>query len=73
MSTKLIVKTLKPRNRFVAASFRGGAGAHRSRHRRQGALAELRRELAHLCNPRNETNTAPEPYAARASFAKPQE
>ena len=51
MSAKLIVKTLKPRNRYVAASFRGSAGAHRSRHQRQGALAELRRELAHLEQP----------------------
>ena len=48
MSTKLIVKTLKPRNRFVTASFRGSAGAHRSRHQRQGAMAELRCELTRL-------------------------
>ncbi len=48
MSSKLIVKTLKPRNLFVAASYRGNAGAHLSRHARQTAQVQLRRELAHL-------------------------
>lgn len=46
--SKLIVKTLKPRNPFIAASYRGNAGAHRSSHPRQTSQVALRRELAHL-------------------------
>jgi hypothetical protein len=47
---KMIIKTPKPRNPFVAASLRRAAGSHRQGHgalrQRQGR--ELRRELQHL-------------------------
>ncbi|CAD5374068.1 conserved hypothetical protein [Rubrivivax sp. A210] len=45
---KLILKTTKPRNPFVAASRRRAAGAHRGTCPRQTAQRELRRELARL-------------------------
>jgi hypothetical protein len=47
---KLTVKTLKPRNPFVAASLRRVAGTHRagSGARRQQAQRELRQEIHRL-------------------------
>ena len=47
---KLTLKTPKPRNPFVAASLRRGAGAHRSGTgaRRQQAARELQREISRL-------------------------
>lgn len=51
MSKKLVVKIIKPRNPFVAASHRRAAGAHRGRHQRQGAQLALRSELAFLDRP----------------------
>jgi hypothetical protein len=47
---KLTVKTLKPRNPFVAASLRRVAGAHRtsSGARRQLAERALRQEIHRL-------------------------
>lgn len=47
---KLILKTVKPRNPFVAASLRRNAGAHRSGAgaRRQQAERALRKEVNHL-------------------------
>jgi hypothetical protein len=47
---KLIVKTPKPRNPFVAAGLLRTAGAHRSNagSRRQCAARELRREIDRL-------------------------
>lgn len=47
---KLIVKTAKPRNPFVAASLRRNAGAHRkgASALRQRSGRELQRELQHL-------------------------
>ena len=55
MSRKLIVKTviktIKPRNPFVAASHRRVGGAHSGRHQRQGAQVALRSELALLERP----------------------
>lgn len=44
---KLTVKTLKPRNPFVAASLRRRAGSHRMGRgaRRQQAEAALRRDI----------------------------
>jgi hypothetical protein len=47
---KLNLKTLKPRNPFVAASLRRAAGAHRSGTGaiRQQATRELRREIDRL-------------------------
>jgi hypothetical protein len=47
---KLILKTVKPRNPFVAASLRRNAGAHRSGAgaRRQQAELAVRKEVSHL-------------------------
>lgn len=47
---KLIVKTLKPRNPFVAASLRRVAGTHNPRNgaRRQQDQRALRQELQRL-------------------------
>ena len=47
MSQILILRTGKPRNRWVAAAFRSGAGAHRrsTSSQRQQARRELQREL----------------------------
>ena len=47
---KLTVKTLKPRNPFVAASLRRSAGAHRSTAgaRRQAGHRDLQREMDRL-------------------------
>lgn len=47
---KLIVKTPKPRNPFVAAGLMRAAGSHRctAGSRRQGAARELRREIDRL-------------------------
>ena len=45
---KLILKTAKPRNPFVAASRRRMAGAHRAASPRQQARRELRREIDRL-------------------------
>ncbi len=42
---KLILKTAKPRNPFVAPSLKRAAGAHRSGSERGRAQRELRREL----------------------------
>ncbi len=46
---KLILKTIQPRNPFVAAAVRRVAGAHRkgSSAQRQAQQRELRRELNH--------------------------
>jgi hypothetical protein len=54
-SASLTVKTLKPRNPFVAASFRAPAGAHRSAKPRQHAQRSLRQELARLDHERHHT------------------
>lgn len=47
---KLILRTIKPRNPFVAASLRRSAGAHRPGPgaRRQQAERALRQEVSHL-------------------------
>ena len=47
---KMTIKTIKPRNPYVAASLRRAAGAHRmcASARRQHAGRELQRELLHL-------------------------
>lgn len=47
---KLTLKTLKPRNPFVAASLRRAAGSHRSggARQRQQADRELQREIQRL-------------------------
>jgi hypothetical protein len=45
---KLILKTIKPRNPFVAAARRRAAGAHRSGAQRQQAQRELQREVERL-------------------------
>ena len=47
---KLSLKTLKPRNPFVAAALRRPAGAHRTGNgaRRQQGRQDLRRELDRL-------------------------
>ncbi len=47
---KLILKTIKPRNPFVAASLRRSAGAHRpgTGARRQQAERAVRQEVSHL-------------------------
>ena len=47
---KLILKSPKPRNPFVAASLRRAAGSHRpdTGARRQQAARELRREVERL-------------------------
>lgn len=47
---KLTLKTLKPRNPFVAASLRRAAGAHRSGTgaRRQASQRDLQREIDRL-------------------------
>jgi len=50
MLTKIVVKTAKPRNPFVAPSLRRMAGSHRLRSgaQRQRAARALRQELDHL-------------------------
>ena len=47
---KLTMKTIKPRNPFVAASLRRSAGSHRSggTSQRQQAGRELQREIQRL-------------------------
>ena len=51
----LTVKTLKPRNPWVAAAYRATAGAHRKQHRRQLAQRSLRDELSRLDHERHHT------------------
>jgi hypothetical protein len=50
---KLILRTVKPRNPFVAASLQRKAGGHRMGRaaQRQRAESALRRELDHLSKP----------------------
>jgi hypothetical protein len=43
---KLTLKTIKPRNPFVAASLRRTGGAHRSRNGRQALRRDTRQALA---------------------------
>ena len=45
---KLSLKTIKPRNPFMATSLRRSAGAHRPGSQRQQAERTLRHELRHL-------------------------
>jgi hypothetical protein len=47
---KLTLKTLKPRNPFVAASLRRSAGAHRASagSQRQQAERAVRQEVSHM-------------------------
>jgi hypothetical protein len=53
MTQTLTMKTLKPRNPWVAASFRASAGAHRNNKQRQQAQRALRTELARLDHERH--------------------
>lgn len=55
MKLKLTLKTTKPRNPFVAASFRAAAGAHRRTRQAQRAQRSLRDELARLDHERHHT------------------